>query len=143
MCATNRQSPDKTLTCKPLPTAQSNGRQSIFLLRLNDHVQYLRKIQATLEGSGEFRGTGFHDGKLGKWLYGEGPTEAEAASPEAKAMFDSLFEPHKCFHQASHYAVEKQKAGDTAGSKAAISEMMKLSVVLVDTLLELDKTANS
>lgn len=115
--------------------------RAFFLLRLNDHVQYLRKIQATLEGSGEFRGTDFHDCKLGKWLYGEGAAEAEAAGPDAKALFDRLFEPHKRFHQASHDAVEKQEAGDTAGSKAAITEMMKLSVVLVDTLLELDKTA--
>ena len=69
--------------------------KAFFILRLNDHIQYLRKIQATLEGTGDFHGTDYHDCKLGKWLYSTGPAEAEAAGPEAKALFDSLFEPHQ------------------------------------------------
>jgi len=114
---------------------------AFFVLRLNDHIQYLRKIQATLEGTGDFHGSDFHDCKLGKWLYGSGLAEAEAAGPEAKVLFDALFEPHQRFHDASHLAIAKKEAGDEAGAKAQITEMMKLSVVLVDSLLELDKVA--
>jgi len=117
--------------------------KAFFLLRLNDHVQYLRKIQATLDGQGDFRGTDFHDCKLGQWLYGDGPAEADAVGPDARGLFDRLFEPHKRFHEASHAAIEKQEAGDEVASKAEITEMMKLSVVLVDILLELDQLAKS
>ncbi|MCG6863517.1 MAG: CZB domain-containing protein [Chromatiaceae bacterium] len=117
--------------------------KAFFILRLNDHIQYLRKIQATLEGTGDFHGTDYHDCKLGKWLYSTGPAEAEAAGPEAKALFDSLFEPHQRFHDASHSAIDKKEAGDEAGSQAEVTEMMKLSVSLVDNLLALDKAAKS
>lgn len=117
-----------------------NGK-AFFLFRLNDHILYLRKIEATLAGKGDFRGTDFHDCKLGQWLYGSGPAEAEAVGPEAKALFDSLLEPHQQFHEASHEAIEKQEAGDMAGSRAAVTRMMSLSVPLVDTLLALDKAA--
>jgi hypothetical protein len=115
--------------------------KAFFILRLNDHIQYLRKIQATLDGQGGFRGSDCHDCKLGQWLYGSGPAEAQAAGSEAKVLFDSLFEPHRRFHDASHAAIEKKSAGDDMGSHADITEMMKLSVVLVDTLLALDKAA--
>ncbi|MBK1718189.1 CZB domain-containing protein [Thiocystis violacea] len=115
--------------------------KAFFLFRLNDHIQYLNKIQARLDGRGDFAGTDFHDCKLGKWLYGSGPEEAESAGPEAKALFDSLMAPHERFHQASHEAIAKQQAGDAAGSKAAVTEMLSLSVTLVDTLLALDKAA--
>jgi len=114
---------------------------AFFMLRLNDHIQYLRKIQATLEGAGDFHGNDFHDCKLGKWLYDSGPAEAAAAGPEAKALFNALFEPHQRFHDASHLAIDKKAAGDETGAKAEITAMMKLSVVLVDTLLDLDKVA--
>jgi hypothetical protein len=115
--------------------------KAFFLLRLNDHIQYLGKIRATLDGKGDFRGTDFHECKLGKWLYGPGPAEAEAGGAEAKALFDTLVEPHQRFHQASHEAIAKLEVGDDAGSKAAVTEMMSLSVKLVDTLLALDKAA--
>jgi hypothetical protein len=115
--------------------------KAFFLLRLNDHIQYLGKIRATLDGTGDFRGTDFHACKLGKWLYGSGPAEAEAVGAEAKALFDTLIEPHQRFHEASQEAMAKQGAGDDVGSKAAFTEMMSLSVKLVDTLLALDKAA--
>lgn len=115
--------------------------KAFFLFRLNDHIQYLGKIQAALDGKSDFRGTDFHDCKLGKWLYGSGPGEAEAAGSEAKALFDSLLDPHQRFHQASHEAIEKLEGGDAIGSRVAVTEMMNLSVTLVDTLLALDKAA--
>jgi hypothetical protein len=115
------------------------SQRAFYLLRLNDHVQYLRKIQATLEGKGDFQGSDHRACKLGTWLYGQGEQEASAVGPEAKSLFDSLFEPHQRFHEASALALEKQRAGDTAGAGSAVTQMHRLSAVLVDKLLALDK----
>lgn len=115
--------------------------KAFFLMRLNDHVQYLRKIQATLEGKGDFQGSDYHDCKLGKWLYGSGADEAASIGAGAKAVFDSLFEPHKLFHEASKQALEKQQAADGAGAKQAVTEMHRLSALLVNKLLDLDRMA--
>lgn len=114
-------------------------QKAFFLLRLNDHVLYLKRIQATLQGTGDFQGTDYHECKLGKWLYGEGSEEASALGPEAKALFESLFEPHQQFHEASRAAVEKHAAGDADAARAASTEMHKLSTVLVNKLLTLDQ----
>ena len=111
--------------------------KAFFLQRLNDHALYLKKIQATLDGKGDFQGTDYHDCKLGKWIYGEGPEEAAAAG--VKQLFDKLLEPHQQFHDQSHDALEKQSAGDETGSRAAVTEMMKLSTTLVNTLLDMDR----
>lgn len=108
---------------------------------MNEHIQYLRKIQSTLAGKGDFRGTDFHDCKLGQWLYGAGSREAAAVGSEAEALFESLIEPHQRFHEASHVAILKREAGDVQGSERAVTEMMSLSANLVNTLLELDKIA--
>ena len=115
--------------------------KAFFLLRMTDHLKYLDKIEATLDGRGEFRGTDFHDCKLGQWLYNEGRQEVEAFGPEALALFERLLEPHQRFHEISHQAIRQREAGDSAASRAAISQMMRLSVQLVDTLLDLDAMA--
>lgn len=107
--------------------------------RLNDHIQYLKKIDATLNGKGDFQGTDHAECQLGKWLYGEGVAEIEALSnSKAKEVFDSLFEPHQKFHAISRQALEKKQAGDEAGVKAALTEMHLLSTILTNKLLELD-----
>ncbi len=116
--------------------------KAFFFQRMNDHVQYLKKIQATLDGKGEFHGTDFHDCKLGKWLYGLGPEEASAVSDEARSLFDTLLEPHQRFHDSSHEAVQKHLAGDKEGANEAVTEMHKLSNVLIKKLLEIDKLSN-
>ena len=116
--------------------------KAFFLQRLNDHVVYLKKIQATLEGTGDFQGTDYHDCKLGKWLYGEGADEAETTSPKAKELFDSLFEPHQQFHEHSKVAIEKKGAGDEEGSNNEVTEMMKLSTTLVNKLLAMDQESH-
>lgn len=116
--------------------------KAFFFQRMNDHVQYLKKIQATLDGNGEFNGTDFQECKLGKWLYTDGPEEASAISEETRNLFDNLLEPHQRFHDASHEAVEKHLAGDTEGAKKAVTEMHKLSNVLISLLLDLDKMSN-
>lgn len=115
---------------------------AFFFQRMNDHVQYLKKIQSTLDGKGDFHGTDFHDCKLGKWLYDDGPEEASAVSEEARRLFDNLLEPHQRFHDSSHEAVQKHLDGDNEGAKAAVTEMYKLSNVLINILLKLDKLAN-
>jgi hypothetical protein len=117
------------------------AQRAFFLQRLNDHVQYLKKIQATLEGAGQFKGTDYHECKLGKWLYGEGRDEADAIGAEARALFDNLFGPHQRFHELSAEAVEKAQSGDPEASNAASTEMHRLSTELVNKLLELDRLA--
>lgn len=114
--------------------------KAFFYQRLNDHVQYLNKIQSTLGGKGDFQGTDFHDCKLGCWIYGDGADEVAAVSDEAKQLFDSLIEPHQKFHEASKLAVEKHQSGDSTGAEVHVTEMHKLSATLVNTLIELDKT---
>lgn len=115
--------------------------KAFFLQRLNDHVVYLKKVQRTLDGTEDFQVTDCHDCKLGKWLYGEGVSEAEAAGAKSKELFDSLFEPHKKFHDHSKAALEKKGAGDDEGSKGDVTEMMKLSTTLVNTLLAMDQAS--
>ncbi|MCU7931758.1 MAG: CZB domain-containing protein [Candidatus Thiodiazotropha sp. (ex Codakia rugifera)] len=116
--------------------------KAFFFLRLNDHVQYLKKIQATLDGTGEFQGTDYHDCNLGKWLYSTGPEEASSVGDAAVGLFNSLLEPHQQFHDASHQAIEKQKSGDSEGAKESITEMLKLSNVLIKILINLDNLSN-
>jgi len=113
--------------------------KAFFLMRLNDHIQYLKKIDATLSGKVNFQGTSHNECKLGKWLYGEGVTEvAELQSGRAQEIFDSLFEPHERFHSVSKEALHKKLVGDEQGSKEAITEMHVLSCVISQKLLELD-----
>ncbi len=114
-------------------------KKAFFLQRLNDHIQYLKKIQATLEGKGEFQGTDHQSCKLGLWLYGEGRGEAEEFGPQALAVFDSLIEPHEQFHDAGRNALEGHVAADATAREAAVTEMMRLSNVLVGRLLSLDQ----
>lgn len=117
--------------------------QAFFLMRLNDHIQYLKNIEATLVGEGDFQGTSHFNCKLGQWLYAEGVEEVAALNnPKAKKVFESLFEPHERFHTKSHEALTKHKDGDKQGAQAAITEMHQLSHVISQKLLELDALAS-
>jgi hypothetical protein len=116
--------------------------RAFFFQRLNDHVQYLKKIQETLDGKGDFQGSHYQECKLGKWLYNEGPEEAAAVGDDARSLFDNLLEPHQRFHDVSHEAVRKHMEGDQTAAKTAVTEMHKLSNVLISILLELDKKSN-
>lgn len=116
--------------------------KAFFLMRLNDHVQYLKNIEATLVDKGDFQGTNHHDCKLGQWLYGDGAEEVAALSnSKAQEVFDSLFEPHERFHTISKQALEKKQAGDEPAAQAAMTEMHKLSHIIAHKLLELDTLA--
>jgi hypothetical protein len=116
--------------------------KAFFLMRLNDHIQYLKKIDATLKGQSDFQGTSHHDCKLGKWLYGEGPAEiASMKDSKAKEVFDSMLEPHERFHAFGKEALEKKQATDDDGMKQAVTGMYTLSSILTNKLLELDRMA--
>jgi len=113
---------------------------AFFLMRINDHVLYMDRIEATLAGNDDFQGTDHHECKLGKWLHNEGANEvAELHNSKAMEIFESLFEPHERFHQVSKEVLEKKQAGeDEVNFKANITEMCQLSQTLTQKLLELD-----
>jgi hypothetical protein len=115
--------------------------KAFFLMRLNDHVQYLKKIENTLADKGDFQGTCHTECKLGKWLYGEGAQEIAALqeADKAQAIFDSIKDPHEQFHLISKTAVEKKKDGDESAAKAASTQMHVLSNTICNKLLDLDK----
>lgn len=115
---------------------------AFFLLRMNDHLQYLNKIKATLDGKGEFRGSDHHSCKFGKWLDSDGPHEAIAIGADAKALFDSILAPHQRFHEISHEALAAHDAGNKAQEVQKVTEMHQLSSKLVDSLLALDRMAS-
>lgn len=114
--------------------------KAFFMMRLNDHIQYLKKIDATLKGQSDFQGTTHTDCKLGKWLYGDGPTEIAAMKDNrAKEVFDSILEPHERFHILGKKALENKQAGDEDAMKQALTSLYTLSTVLTNRLLELDR----
>ncbi len=111
---------------------------AFFLLRMNDHIQYLGKLKAALEDKGDFQGSDHHSCKLGTWLDGEGAEQATALGAEARSVFDQLLGPHEQFHNASHEALAKKAAGDLQGMEASMTEMFRLSNTLVTLLMRLD-----
>ncbi|HEC85057.1 MAG: hypothetical protein DRR08_03410 [Candidatus Parabeggiatoa sp. nov. 2] len=115
------------------------AKKAFFLKRLNDHVQYLKKIDAAIKGESDFQGTPHRDCQLGQWLYDEGGAEVAAMeNSNAKEVFESLLEPHERFHTISKEALEKKRAGDEAGAQAILTEMHVLSTLITNKLLELD-----
>ncbi|MBT2971361.1 MAG: hypothetical protein B6D72_01420 [gamma proteobacterium symbiont of Ctena orbiculata] len=114
------------------------SENAFFLRRMNDHIQYLGKLKATLEDRGDFQGSDHHSCKLGKWLDTDGPAQSSAIGNDARHIFDSILEPHQQFHQASQQALDCKKNGDTSGMEEAMTEMFKLSAKLVDILMQLD-----
>lgn len=114
---------------------------AFFLLRMNDHLQYLNKIKATLDGKGEFRGSDHHSCKFGKWLDSDGPKEAGEIGTDAKSVFDSIIAPHQRFHEISHEALAAHDAGNKEQEVQKVTEMHQLSGKLVDSLLALDRLA--
>lgn len=116
-------------------------KTAFFLQRMNDHVQYLNKIKATLNKNSDFQGTSCQQCALGKWLYGDGAQEAQAISADAHKLFEQLFEPHEQFHAASARALSYFAAGDELGQYRAMTEMHQLSNYLIKNLLDLDRFA--
>jgi hypothetical protein len=114
------------------------NENAFFLRRMNDHIQYLGRIKATLADNGDFTGTDHHSCKLGQWLDTEAREQVASFDNDISAVLDSLLPPHEQFHQASHRAIQCKADGDNQGMEAAMTEMLKLSVTLVDTLMKLD-----
>ena len=117
-------------------------KQAFFLQRMNDHVQYLSKIKATLNQRSDFKGTDCHHCALGKWLYAEGAAEAQALGADVHKLFEQLIEPHEKFHEASARALAHFAAGDELAQYRAITEMHQLSNQLIKMLLDLDRYAH-
>ncbi len=116
--------------------------KAFFLIRLNDHIQYLKKINRTLEGQDNFQGCVHTECKLGKWMYSEGLAEVAALNnPHALQLFESIKKPHEQFHRISQDALAKHFAHDPTGAAQAVTEMHKLSATICNKLLELDKIA--
>lgn len=111
---------------------------AFFLLRINDHLQYLSKVKATLDGKGDFRGTDHHSCRLGTWMDSTGPRDAAEVGPDATAILRLLYEPHERFHGASGRALQYQASGHRAEQEWEVTEMHRLSARLVDLLLQLD-----
>lgn len=116
---------------------------AFFLLRLNDHLQYLSRVKTALSGKGDFRGTDHHSCKLGKWMEGAGPAETDEVGPDARTLFDSLSEPHRQFHEASARALELGLAGRASEAEEEMTAMYRLSALLVERLLQLDRLAGA
>ncbi len=114
--------------------------KAFFMMRLNDHVQYLKKIDLALKGQSDFQGTTHHECKLGKWLYGAGSTEiATMKNPKAKEVFESILEPHQHFHDLAQQVLHQKRSGDEAGVRVALTELYLLSTILTNKLLDLDR----
>lgn len=116
------------------------ANKAFFMRRLNEHIQYLKKIDAAIKGENDFQGTTHRECQLGQWLYNEGAAEIAAMNNhKAQEIFESLLEPHERFHTLGHQALEKKRTGDDSGAKAIMTELHVLSTVLTNKLLELDK----
>ncbi len=112
---------------------------AFFFQRINDHIQYLRKLEKTLKDEGDFQGSTHTDCKLGKWMYGEGRQEVTEAGDQAVAVFESLFDKHQAFHDASARALVAKNGGQADAMNKEVTEMIKLSNTLIASLTELDR----
>jgi hypothetical protein len=113
-------------------------KKAFFLKRLNDHVQYLRKMKGRLDGCNHFEPTTCRVCSLGGWLYGEGQREANEYGESMVSLFNALLVPHERFHQASDEALHCQEVGNEIGMRRAFTEMHQLSNTLVTILLQMD-----
>ncbi len=113
-------------------------KKAFFLKRLNDHVQYLRKMKGRLDGTNQFEPTTCQMCALGDWLYGEGQREANEYGESMLTLFNALLVPHERFHQASNEALRCQQTGDEVGMRRAFTEVHTLSNTLVTILLQMD-----
>jgi hypothetical protein len=113
-------------------------KKAFFLKRLNDHVQYLRKMKGRLDGCNHFEPTTCGVCSLGGWLYGEGQREANEYGESMVSLFNALLVPHERFHQASDEALRCQEVGNEIGMRRAFTEMHQLSNTLVTILLQMD-----
>lgn len=117
-----------------------SSKNAYFLQRLNEHVQYLRRVNATLKGEDHFQGKAHTECKLGQWLYGTGEQllQINAVTQELFTMIEGK---HHAFHEASDQALALHHAGDHVNSYRAMTTMLKVSGELVNLLLTADQQA--
>ena len=112
---------------------------AFFFQRINDHIQYLRRLEQTLKDQGDFRGYDFHSCKLGQWIDTEGPSHIPEGADKAKLVFAEMNTVHEHFHQTSERALAAKEANDPAAVRQAVTDMLKDSNILVAKLMELDR----
>ena len=114
-----------------------------FLKRLNDHVQYLRRMKGRIDGKNNFEPTTCYQCALGQWLYGEGRQEASQLGETMEALFEQLLLPHEQFHLASEATLNYRLADDEVGMRRTMTDMYRLSNTLIDLLLKMDALKNT
>ncbi len=112
---------------------------AFFFQRINDHLQYLRKLEKTLKDEGDFQGAAHTDCKLGKWMYGDGRQEVQELGEQGVQIFDALFDKHQSFHDAGARALAAKLAGQSEAMSKEVTEMIRMSNVLIAGLTELDR----
>ncbi|UOG92807.1 MAG: CZB domain-containing protein [Candidatus Thiothrix sulfatifontis] len=115
------------------------SNNAFFIQRLNDHIQYLRKVTNTLKGVDDFEGTACTECKLGQWLYHNGHEHLQNSAPDGSFLFEFLEKNHKRFHDSSDEALAQYRNGNAVGSYRAVTEMHKLSNEMVALLLKADR----
>jgi len=112
--------------------------KAFFLRRLNDHTQYLNKINATLHGNGSFTGTNACGCKLGSWLCGKGKQDIAYYGKEPLGIFLELDKKHRRFHDVSNTVLNKHLTNTSTQKSQAFTQMHLLSTHLINLLLDLD-----
>ncbi|MFK5893120.1 MAG: CZB domain-containing protein [Pseudomonadota bacterium] len=117
---------------------------SFLMFRLNDHIQYMKKIQRTLSDKSDFKGLEHQHCKLGEWLYGDGIEEIKSTNnKELEEIFQSLYEPHKKYHDASKKALQHHNENNEKEARQYETKMIVISSILVNLLLKLDASAKN
>ncbi len=116
---------------------------AFFFQRINDHIQYLRRLEATLNDKSDFRGTDCHLCKLGQWIDNEGPSQIPPGMDKAQLVFQEMTGVHEHFHVAGERALAAKDAGDADGVRQAVTDMLKDSNFLVAKLMELDRVCKT
>ena len=116
------------------------AKKTFFMKRLNDHIHYLKELDAALKGESDFKGTDARSCELGKWMHGDGQQEIrDLHNPKAQEIFDSMSKIHDQFHDLGAEALAKRESGDSLGAQMAITKMYGISAELTSKLLELDR----
>jgi hypothetical protein len=115
---------------------------AFFLQRINEHLRYLGKVNATIEGHDDFPGTDPRECALGRWLDGSGRAESAEYGAEAVEIFERIAQPHLDFHETSVRALHLAARGHVEEAAELATRMHQLSNTLVSNLLELDDRAS-
>ena len=99
------------------------------------HMRYVKRVEMTCKGEDDFKGTLHTECAFGRWYYDDGEDLAAQLPPLALEAWIEIGKIHKAFHDESQEALKCQGNGDVS---PYITEMLRLSSVLVQRILELD-----